>query len=283
MSATTCKTCGLPKFDGAAGYCGPQCKCDFKTLPQMYDERTAEIATLREQLTAANTEVARLNKWADGFSDAQLIERAACEEVIRELREQLEAYKGVKPADGAPDPELFVLRYTSTAGTQNYLTSNVGGKLQHRYVLASDAPLSFDTETIDKESDTDFQRIGGSEGYLLCCALCDGPAQLWQRHEGGDNYSKAGMCSNDDCPLYLPGNDFHKATKKEAIEYWNVTRSQRGAGVAVSKPISDNRIASHGRLVSDFYSFKAGVRFAEAEHGVGSAAPADDAQQESGN
>jgi sugar phosphate isomerase/epimerase len=51
------------------------------------------IVELHEQLDAARAEtadaraeVARLNAWADGFSDAQLKERRLAEEVIRELR-----------------------------------------------------------------------------------------------------------------------------------------------------------------------------------------------------
>jgi len=37
-----------------------------------------------ERLAEAQAEVARLNKWADGFSDAQLKERQLCEELLRE-------------------------------------------------------------------------------------------------------------------------------------------------------------------------------------------------------
>ncbi len=42
-------------------------------------------------VTNAADEIERLNKWADGFSDAQLQERANAEAYQRELREALEA------------------------------------------------------------------------------------------------------------------------------------------------------------------------------------------------
>lgn len=47
----------------------------------------AELARLRAQVAALTAECDRLNKWADGFSDAQLKERALSEQVLREYRE----------------------------------------------------------------------------------------------------------------------------------------------------------------------------------------------------
>ena len=68
---------------------------DYRPIPLGYraDARAAlDASGLRE----AQQEIERLNKWADGFSDAQLKERRLCEEHIREvtagrdaLREQL--------------------------------------------------------------------------------------------------------------------------------------------------------------------------------------------------
>lgn len=49
----------------------------------------AEIESLRAQLATANAEVARLNEWADGFTDTHLRERKTGDELIKELRAQL--------------------------------------------------------------------------------------------------------------------------------------------------------------------------------------------------
>lgn len=40
----------------------------------------------------AKAEIERLNKWADGFSDAQLKERRLCEDRIKEMQRQIDTY-----------------------------------------------------------------------------------------------------------------------------------------------------------------------------------------------
>lgn len=64
----------------------------------MSNEHSKEIVALMNSLTEekaarvkAENEVARLNKWADGFSDAQIKERQTGEIYQRELRAELEA------------------------------------------------------------------------------------------------------------------------------------------------------------------------------------------------
>lgn len=50
-----------------------------------------EVDMLNIQLSTAETEVARLNKWADGMTDIALKERATGEAYQRELRAKLAA------------------------------------------------------------------------------------------------------------------------------------------------------------------------------------------------
>lgn len=45
--------------------------------------------SLAEVIEELQAEIARLNEWADGFSDAQLKERRLCEERIQELEKRL--------------------------------------------------------------------------------------------------------------------------------------------------------------------------------------------------
>ena len=57
---TICRTCGLPRFHGPAGYAGPQCLCQWKgaTLPQMYDELMAKNAALEAECERLTDELA---------------------------------------------------------------------------------------------------------------------------------------------------------------------------------------------------------------------------------
>ena len=63
---------------------------------------------------------------------------------------------------------------------------------------------------------------------LFSCPLCDGRAEMWER-VGLGNAAKAVMCSNGDaigpldrgCPLYMPPEDFYRATYREAASTWN--------------------------------------------------------------
>ena len=59
------------------------------------------------------------------------------------------------------------------------------------------------------------------------CVFCGSEAQLWELSTMDRNVTKVVTCSNDggglvgdECPLYLPPECFYKATKREAIAYW---------------------------------------------------------------
>jgi hypothetical protein len=66
------------------------------------------------------------------------------------------------------------------------------------------------------------------------CCVCGSIPSLWQYKEKGGTFSKVMMCPNGDpvlpddgvsvqdgCLLYMPPMDFYKATRREAIDYWN--------------------------------------------------------------
>ncbi len=59
----TCRTCGLPRFNGPAGYAGAQCLCQWKgaTLPKMYDELMAKNAALEAENARLVAEVEELD------------------------------------------------------------------------------------------------------------------------------------------------------------------------------------------------------------------------------
>lgn len=50
---TECPICKLPRFHGVAGYAGPQCKCQFATLPQMHDKLRADFDAQAAELADA--------------------------------------------------------------------------------------------------------------------------------------------------------------------------------------------------------------------------------------
>ena len=68
---TICRTCGLPRFHGPAGYAGAQCLCQWKgaTLPQMYDELMAKNAALEAECERLRLKVM---VWNDGKPYAAL-------------------------------------------------------------------------------------------------------------------------------------------------------------------------------------------------------------------
>ena len=66
------------------------------------------------------------------------------------------------------------------------------------------------------------------------CAVCGGPASVWRyTKEPGDPFTVAVMCdqgerigpqsgiTNEGCPLYMPPDDFYRATCREAIAFWD--------------------------------------------------------------
>ena len=76
-----------------------------------------------------------------------------------------------------------------------------------------------------------------AETTLLPCPCCGADAQIWQYAESAASpATKTVMCSNGDaigpqgslaglqdsgCLLYMPPDDFYRATIREAVKYWN--------------------------------------------------------------
>ncbi len=72
---------------------------------------------------------------------------------------------------------------------------------------------------------------------LLPCPCCGAESQIWQYAKSADSpATKTVMCSNGDaigpqeslaglqdsgCLLYMPPDDFYRATIREAVKYWN--------------------------------------------------------------
>jgi len=120
VSATTCKVCGLPKFDGPAGYCGPQCKCEFKTLPQMYDNRVAEIAELKKEIESLRQQLALMQQDRDDW------------------RARAEWWAGKwQPIESAPKDGSFILLWErfSSSPFVGYWLKNGGWYPQTEFVL----------------------------------------------------------------------------------------------------------------------------------------------------
>jgi Lar family restriction alleviation protein len=77
----------------------------------------------------------------------------------------------------------------------------------------------------------EYTKIHGYDDKLKPCPFCGSPAELWQFTLNDINFQKVVMCSNtsdenaeppeEGCPMYMSTSEFHKATKKEAIEAWN--------------------------------------------------------------
>jgi hypothetical protein len=68
---------------------------------------------------------------------------------------------------------------------------------------------------------------------VVRCSVCGSIPELWEHKERSQTWSKVLMCSNserllpeeemlnDGCPMFMPGMDFYKATRREAIDLWN--------------------------------------------------------------
>ena len=72
---------------------------------------------------------------------------------------------------------------------------------------------------------------------LLPCPCCGAESQIWQYAKSADSpATKTVLCSNGDaigpqeslaglqdsgCLLYMPPDDFYRATIREAVKYWN--------------------------------------------------------------
>lgn len=72
-----------------------------------YGRAAARIEALARERDGARDEVKRLNTWADGFSDAQLKERATGEAYIRELRQRAEAAEAALVEARSPKPDAY--------------------------------------------------------------------------------------------------------------------------------------------------------------------------------
>jgi hypothetical protein len=70
--------------------------------------------------------------------------------------------------------------------------------------------------------------------HVVRCAVCGSMPELWEHKEIGGTWSKTLMCPNNEsvcstveqiidegCPMFMPGRDFYKATRREAIDFWN--------------------------------------------------------------
>ena len=111
MNPTICKNCGLPIFHGAAGYVGPQCKCQFATLPQMYDTLAAENAKLRERVADLEVDVA---KWKSLAEASQTIAEISQNSVAR--MDALKAQQKVVMPERKELPELMMAVYHEAKG-----------------------------------------------------------------------------------------------------------------------------------------------------------------------
>lgn len=81
----------------------------------------------------------------------------------------------------------------------------------------------------------DYKRLEVPAGSALRpCPVCASDAELWQFSKSDTApTSKVGMCSNGDsfgpqdgianegCLLFMPPQEFYKATIREAVKYWN--------------------------------------------------------------
>ena len=93
---------------------------------------------------------------------------------------------------------------------------------------------------------------------LELCPCCGSAAELWQYSKSVDApASKAVCCANgeqfgpqegivnDGCLLYMPPDDFYRATVREAVKYWNeyakaLTSQQRARRWDVAQVLRSN-------------------------------------------
>lgn len=76
---TECPICKLPCFHGVAGYAGPQCKCQFATLPQVHDKLRADF----------DAQAAELAKWEKAFTEVHKPALEEAHQYIGDLRAEL--------------------------------------------------------------------------------------------------------------------------------------------------------------------------------------------------
>jgi hypothetical protein len=110
-----CKACGLPKFVGPVSYCGAQCSCDFKTLPQMYDAQTAEIESLQSRVRELEERCTFLTKLYDGREDA--LSKAYAKLAARQSAEPVEAIL-LSDCDEGHDPRYGRVFIATTDSVQ---------------------------------------------------------------------------------------------------------------------------------------------------------------------
>lgn len=78
-----------------------------------------------------------------------------------------------------------------------------------------------------------YKQMDTPEGLELC-PCCGSVAQLWQYSEAVDKPTSKVICcanaerfgpqdgiANDGCLLYMPPDNFYRATMREAVKYWN--------------------------------------------------------------
>lgn len=91
---------------------------------------------------------------------------------------------------------------------------------------ARESALAEMLELTSRDGDDDFLKLTAPSD-LNPCPVCGSPPELWQRkHE--DQFHKVVACPNIDrketvgyeCPLYFPPECYYKATRREAVAYW---------------------------------------------------------------
>lgn len=116
------------------------------------------VKLLQERSEAQQAEIERLNKWADGFSDAQLKERATGEAYQRELRERAES---AEQALAAQELDIEPMREEI-----RFLQQALAEAQQELYVLRRDlAEAQRDAERYRWFCDQDFADIAAC--YVL--------------------------------------------------------------------------------------------------------------------
>ena len=53
------------------------------------------------------------------------------------------------------------------------------------------------------------------------CPFCGSEGQLWEYEPEPENFQKVVMCSDEECPMYMPPEGFYFAMKSDAIDAWN--------------------------------------------------------------
>lgn len=80
-----------------------------------------------------------------------------------------------------------------------------------------------------------YKKLDMPEGVsLLPCPCCGSDAELWRYSiaedapstpvamcTNGERFGPQDSIANDGCPLYMPPDNFYRATIREAVKYWN--------------------------------------------------------------